>query len=45
LEAMAHRMKTEAGKEGSPYKSMQVDFYQRVTGIGITNKNLQVNAS
>ncbi len=30
---------------GSPYKSMQVDFYQRVTGIGITNKNLQVNAS
>jgi len=29
----------------SPYKSMQVDFYQRVTGIGITNKNLQVNAS
>jgi nucleoside-diphosphate-sugar epimerase len=32
-------------KMGSPYKSMQVDFYQRVTGIGITNKNLQVNAS
>ena len=30
---------------GSPYKSMQVDFYQRVTGIGITNKYLQVNAS
>ena len=30
---------------GSPYKSMQVYFYQRVTGIGITNKNLQVNAS
>ena len=30
---------------GSPYKSMQVEFYQRVTGIGITNKNLQVNAS
>ncbi len=30
---------------GSPYKSMQVAFYQRVTGIGITNKNLQVNAS
>jgi uncharacterized lipoprotein YajG len=30
---------------GSPYKSMQVVFYQRVTGIGITNKNLQVNAS
>ena len=30
---------------GSPYKSMQVDFYQRVTGIGLTNKNLQVNAS
>lgn len=30
---------------GSPYKSMQVDFYQRVTGIGTTNKNLQVNAS
>jgi hypothetical protein len=32
-------------KFGSPYKSMQVDFYQRVTGIGATNKNLQVNAS
>jgi hypothetical protein len=32
-------------KIGSPYKSMQVVFYQRVTGIGITNKNLQVNAS
>ena len=32
-------------KWGSPYKSMQVYFYQRVTGIGITNKNLQVNAS
>jgi transposase-like protein len=30
---------------GSPCKSMQVDFYQRVTGIGTTNKNLQVNAS
>jgi hypothetical protein len=30
---------------GSPYKSMQVEYYQRVTGIGITNKNLQVNAS
>jgi len=30
---------------GSHYKSMQVDFYQRVTGIGITNKDLQVNAS
>ena len=29
---------------GSPYKSMQVDFYQRVTKIGITNKNRQVNA-
>jgi REP element-mobilizing transposase RayT len=32
-------------KYGSPYKSMQVEYYQRVTGIGITNKNLQVNAS
>ena len=30
---------------GSPCKSMQVDFYQRVTGIGTTNKNRQVNAS
>jgi ATP-dependent Lon protease len=30
---------------GSPYKSMQVDFYQRVTGMGTTNKNLQANAS
>ena len=29
---------------GSPYKSMQVDFYQRVTEIGVTNKNRQVNA-
>ena len=27
----------------SPYKSMQVYFYQRVTEIGIMNKNLQVN--
>jgi hypothetical protein len=25
---------------GSPCKSMQVDYYQRVTGIGATNKNL-----
>ncbi len=30
---------------GSPYKSMQVDFYQWVTKIGATNRNLQVNAS
>jgi hypothetical protein len=30
---------------GCPYKSMKIDFYQRVTGIGITNKNLQANAS
>jgi len=30
---------------GSPYKSMQVDFYQRVNGIGITNKTRQVNAA
>jgi hypothetical protein len=29
---------------GSPYKSMQVVFYQRVTGMGVTNKYLQVNA-
>ena len=35
----------EVPQVGSPYKSMQVVFYQRVTGIGITNKNLQVNAS
>ena len=32
-------------REGSPYKSMQVDFYQGVTEIGITNKNRQVNAA
>ena len=31
--------------QGSPYKSMQVDFYQRVSGTGVTNKNLQVNAT
>jgi len=31
-------------KSGSPYKSMQVVFYQRVTGMGVTNKYLQVNA-
>ena len=30
---------------GSPYKSMQVVFYQRVTGMGVTNKYLQVNAA
>ena len=30
---------------GSPCKSMQVDFYQRVTRIGVTNKNRQVNAA
>jgi hypothetical protein len=38
-----HDVKRELS--GSPCKSMQVDFYQRVTGIGTTNKNLQVNAS
>jgi hypothetical protein len=37
--------KREVELVGSPCKSMQVDFYQRVTRIGATNKNLQVNAS
>jgi hypothetical protein len=34
-----------AEKSGSPCKSMQVDFYQWVTKIGATNRNLQVNDS
>jgi hypothetical protein len=41
----AHALADLLGFVGSPCKSMQVDFYQRVTGIGTTNKNLQVNAS
>ena len=39
------RLESSLTSGGSPYKSMQVDFYQWVTKIGATNRNLQVNAS
>jgi hypothetical protein len=40
-----YQLLIESAKLGSPYKSMQVDFYQQVSRTDATNKNLQVNAS